>query len=532
MGMRSPLATKNHEHMNQGATLGMAQKAPSGANRRPGRAAITVMAGLVAASALLAGAPAQADAGADVALIAALDGAPVPLPARKPTLGNMTAAIPLPPPVPPQRLANPGLAFVTDAGVTVGGPVADALTLASSASARPDTEITQTAQTVTGDAFTPAPVEVAARVDQGDTLIGLLIEAGVDRLEAHKAIQAMRDVYDPRRMRPGHVVNIRFSEPDNESLRFLGFDFEPKTGTRVMVTPEDDGETGFSAQEMQEPLVSEVVRFSGPITLSLYQAAVDAGVSEAALAEMIRILSYDVDFQRDIQKDDTFEIMYETFSTADGRHVRDGSVQFLALTNAGKRIAAYAFETEDGFVEYFDEQGKGVRKPLMRTPIDGARLSSSFGMRRHPILGYSKMHTGVDFAAPTGTPIYAAGDGIVRYAGRKGGYGNYVQIRHNGEFATAYAHMSRILVRNGARVHQGDVIGRVGTTGRSTGPHLHYEIIRNGQKVNPMGVRFPPATILAGAEMERFQAHQAEVDRLYASLRSQTEVASTGAPSP
>jgi len=529
MGMRSPLATQNHDHVNQTPTVGMARKAPGGARRHPGWAAITVMAGLVAASTLLAGAPAHADAGADVALIAALDGAPVPLPARKPTLGTTVAAIPLPPPVPPQRLVNPRVSFVTDAGVVSGGPGSDALTLASSASARPDTE---TAQATAARTFAPAPVEVAARVDQGDTLMGLLIEAGVDRIEAHKAIQAMRDVYDPRRMRPGHVVNIRFSEPDKESLHFLGFDFEPQTGTRVMVTPEDDSKTGFAAQEMQEPLVGEVVRFSGPITLSLYQAAVDAGVSETALADMIRILSYDVDFQRDIQKDDTFEIMYEQFSTVDGRHVRDGSVQFLALTNAGKRIAAYAFETEDGFVEYFDEQGKGVRKPLMRTPIDGARLSSSFGMRHHPILGYSKMHTGVDFAAPTGTPIYAAGDGIVQYAGRKGGYGNYVQIRHNGEFATAYAHMSRILVHNGDRVKQGDIIGRVGTTGRSTGPHLHYEIVRNGQKVNPMGVRFPPATILAGAEMERFQAHQAEVDRLYASLRSQTEVASTGAPSP
>jgi murein DD-endopeptidase MepM/ murein hydrolase activator NlpD len=298
----------------------------------------------------------------------------------------------------------------------------------------------------------------------------------------------------------------------------------------VAVLPDEAADLGFSAQETQEKLVREVVRFGGPITLSLYQAAVDAGVSDQALAEMIRVLSYDVDFQRDIQKDDAFEILYERFSTADGRPVRDGRILFTALTNAGKRLTAYAFETEDGTVDYFDENGEGVRKPLMRTPIDGARLSSSFGMRRHPILGYSKMHTGVDFAAPTGTPIYAAGDGVVRFAGRKGGYGKYVQIRHTGEFSTAYAHMSRILVRNGQRVRQGDVIGRVGSTGRSTGPHLHYEIIRNGQKVNPMGVRFQPAVKLAGAELERFQSHRTDVDRLYATLRTPTEIASAAAP--
>jgi murein DD-endopeptidase MepM/ murein hydrolase activator NlpD len=150
-------------------------------------------------------------------------------------------------------------------------------------------------------------------------------------------------------------------------------------------------------------------------------------------------------------------------------------------------------------------------------------------MRRHPILGYSKMHTGVDFAAPTGTPIYAAGDGIVRVAGRRGGYGKYVQIRHTGEFSTAYGHMSRILVGHGQRVKQGEVIGRVGSTGRSTGPHLHYEIIRNGEKVNPMGVRLQPAVTLAGADLEHFQAHRTDMDRLYASLRSPTEIASTAA---
>ncbi|MBB4286014.1 M23 family metallopeptidase [Roseospira goensis] len=460
-----------------------------------------------------------AAAAADVALVAALEGAPIP--GRKPgsatdqAKGDQATA---------EAAAGRAQAAAVDPAARpvppVGGPARPPAATATA---------TATADVAMQAAASPpvvAPIAVEARVDRGDTLIGLLIEAGVERVEAHKAIKALEAVYDPRRMRPGHVVNIRFDEPETDTLAFRGFDFEPTTGTQVAVLPDDGAEFGFSAQETQEQLVRDVVRFGGPITLSLYQAAVDAGVSEQALAEMIRVLSYDVDFQRDIQKDDAFEVLYERFSTRDGRHVRDGRILFTALTNAGKRLTAYAYETEDGRIDYFDENGEGVRKPLMRTPIDGARLSSSFGMRKHPILGYSKMHTGVDFAAPTGTPIYAAGDGVVRYAGRKGGYGKYVQIRHTGEFSTAYAHMSAILVRNGQRVEQGEVIGRVGSTGRSTGPHLHYEILRNGDKVNPMGVRFQPAVKLAGADLKRFQAHRAEVDRLYASLRAPTEIAS------
>ncbi|KAA5603730.1 peptidoglycan DD-metalloendopeptidase family protein [Roseospira marina] len=531
--MRSPLVARHHDHVNQKPTLTVAPTAPGGTGSRLGRLAIATMAGLLTAGLLATAPDARATegghTGADIAVVAALDGAPVPLPASKPipasaVLTTADGVIPLPPPVPPQRL---GAATITTAALITDTRSTPALPTPaparSTANGAPDEAV---------DVRTPAPVEIAARVDKGDTLMGLLIDAGVDRISAHNAIQAMEDVYDPRHMRPGYVVNIRFAEPDEDALQFLGFDFEPTTGTRVSVIPKDDTDTGFAAQEVQEALVGEVVRFGGPITLSLYQAAIDAGVSEHALADMIHVLSYDVDFQRDIQKDDTFEVMYERFSTADGRYVRDGEVQFVALTNAGRRITAYAYEHDDGVVDYFDEAGRGVRKPLMRTPIDGARISSSFGMRRHPILGYSKMHTGVDFAAPTGTPIYAAGDGVVHYAGRKGGYGKYVQVRHNAEFSTAYAHMSRIEVENGQRVKQGDIIGRVGATGRVTGPHLHYEIIRGGQKVNPLDVRFPPAIALAGADLRRFQAHRAEVDRLYASLRASTEIASTGVPSP
>lgn len=508
----------------------------TGPRRTPFVAGTIAVAAVASALSLLPAAPATAStANADIALVAALEGAPPP-PARKPTLETaarlaagarvppVASALITPKPLPPgaRRAAEAAADGPADIDALTDTPADRHPALAGGEAADPLADPVSTTA-----ALPRAAVAVEARIDSGDTLIGLLIEAGVDRIEAHKAINALEQVFDPRRMRPGHVVNIRFAEPEDDTLAFQGFDFEPSTGTRVVVLPDGSTDDGFTAEEKKARLVRDVVRFGGPITLSLYQAAVDAGVSEQALAEMIRILSYDIDFQRDIQKDDTFEVMYERFSTVDGRHVRDGRILFTALTNGGERITAYPFETADGHLDYFDDQGRGIRKPLMRTPIDGARISSSFGMRRHPILGYSKMHTGVDFAAPTGTPIYAAGDGVVRVAGRRGGYGNYVQIRHTGEFSTAYAHMSRILVRNGQRVRQGEIIGRVGSTGRSTGPHLHYEIIRNGKKVNPMGIRFQPAIRLAGAELERFQAERADLDRLYASLRTPTEIAST-----
>jgi len=484
----------------------------------------------------------------DLALVSALDGF-APPPPRKPdtaeALEIATAPRPLRKPDPDTDTDTVAADPDMDSESVIGGRVhaADSLT-ATAVAALADVGMRIGPATTTPAATTDAPADSAsaadpqthttaimeARVDRGDTLIGLLIDSGVDRLTAHKAIKAMEEVFDPRHMRPGHVINIRFAEPEQNTLRFAGFDFEPSAGTRVIVAPSGDNETGFRADEEKATLEREVVRFGGAISSSLYQAAINSGVSDGALGDMIHILSYDIDFQRDIRKNDSFEIMYERFNTPDGDHVRDGRVLFAALTNGGRRMTAYAFKTEDGHWDYFDENGHGVRKPLMRTPIDGARLSSSFGLRKHPILGYSRMHTGVDFAAPTGTPIFAAGDGVVNYAGRKGGYGKYVRIRHNGEFSTAYAHLSRMHVRNGERVEQGEVIGRVGSTGMSTGPHLHYEIIRNGKKVNPMGVRFQPAVKLAGAELERFQTERTAIETLYADLRHPTEIASAAAP--
>jgi murein DD-endopeptidase MepM/ murein hydrolase activator NlpD len=188
----------------------------------------------------------------------------------------------------------------------------------------------------------------------------------------------------------------------------------------------------------------------------------------------------------------------------------------------------YRYKTRDGTVDYFNRQGESIRKALLRTPIDGARVSSKFGMRRHPILGFSKMHAGMDFAAPTGTPIYAAGNGVVEEIGQKNGFGNYIRIKHNQQIATAYAHLSKFGgdMRRGGRVQQGDIIGYVGTTGRSTGPHLHYEVLRGGRQINPMSIELPTGVALEGHELAAFKHHVEETDRQFAaSLQSSQQVA-------
>jgi murein DD-endopeptidase MepM/ murein hydrolase activator NlpD len=248
------------------------------------------------------------------------------------------------------------------------------------------------------------------------------------------------------------------------------------------------------------------------------------------MAAMIRAYSYDVDFQRDIQPGDEFQVMYEKYFTGDGAAARDGDILYAALTLGGKQMELYRYKTRDGIVDYFNRRGESIRKALLRTPIDGARVSSKFGVRLHPIQGFSKMHTGIDFAAPVRTPIYAAGNGVIEEIGPKNGYGNYVRVKHNQQIETAYAHLSKFGegIRRGGRVQQGDIIGYVGTTGRSTGPHLHYEVLRGGRQINPMSVDLPTGVALEGRELVAFKHHVEETDLQFASsLQSSQQVAQT-----
>ncbi len=350
-------------------------------------------------------------------------------------------------------------------------------------------------------------------VRRGDTLLDLLLNAGISRADAHEAVTALRDVFNPRELRPGQEITLMIKPlSTGEQAGLVGASFAANPERDINLSRDPEGR--FRALGRDRDLQRELVRTSGTVRSSLFEAGSAEGVPGTIMVEFIRVLSYDIDFQRDIQPGDTFDLVFERFRDENGRFAKDGEVLYGALTLSGSAKRVYRHVLRDGTVGYFNEHGENVRKALLRTPVDGARLTSGFGTRKHPILGYSAMHKGVDFGAPQGTPIQAAGDGTIEFSGRNGSYGNYIRIRHNSEYASAYAHLSRIAkdVRPGQRVRQGQVIGYVGSTGRSTGPHLHYEVMRRGTQVNPLNVQLPTARKLDGPELIQFRTTKAELD--------------------
>ncbi len=365
------------------------------------------------------------------------------------------------------------------------------------------------------------------RVARGDTLGKMLTRVGVSGKEANAAFTALKSHYDARRIRVGQEIEVTLAPPLDATDKGQLLSLTIAAGPLEEVSVERDPEGRYVATKHRLATETAPTRASGIIENSLFVAGEKAGVPVPVLVKLIRAYSWDVDFQRDIHPGDGFEIMYDRLVNAQGETVHHGDVDFAALTLSGKRQALYRFTRDNGEEGFFDLSGKSARKALLRTPVDGARLSSRYGRRKHPILGYTKMHKGVDFAAPKGTPIYAAGSGTVEVAGRKGGYGKYVRIRHNGSYSTGYAHMNGIAkgVRRGARVKQGQVIGYVGSTGRSTGPHLHYEVVRDGRQMNPLKVKMPAGPKLKDKELKRFLAHVAETDGRYAALDASIDVA-------
>jgi len=373
------------------------------------------------------------------------------------------------------------------------------------------------------------PYQVTLTVQRGDTLMAMLTEAGLDRSQAHRAIQALAEVYSPRKLKPGHALDLTVrpaTAGEPAMLQQLMFEPDLTRAIRVSRAPQaaeaDAPDNGFTAEATDRPVNTHLAHAEGSINSSLYNAALDAGVPMPVLGEMINIFSFDIDFQREIQPNDRFALMFEDKRDEDGVTVDTGDVLLAEMTVSGKQRRYYRFEDENGFVDYFDATGRSVRKALLRTPVDGARISSRFGKRKHPILGYTRMHKGMDFAAPRGTPIYAAGDGVVETAGWNGGFGKYVRIRHNGTYKTAYAHMSRIdgRVKAGKRVRQRQIIGYVGTTGRSTGPHLHYEVHKAGRQVNPLGVKLPTGKVLAGGDLTKFKTAVSDTEDRFAAIRN------------
>ncbi len=364
-----------------------------------------------------------------------------------------------------------------------------------------------------------APTRLTLAVADGQTLAGVLSAADVSTGEAQAAVEAARGVYDPRKLRAGQFITVNFAA---QGGAFRGFEIQADPEHLVTVAK---GADGFAAQQIHLTLRSETHAARGLIKSSLFESAAEAGVPYAVTAAMIRAFSYDVDFQRDIQAGDRFKVMYNTMIGDGGE--RPGDVMFAELILSGKSHAIYGVRRDDGAVDFFTRDGKSVKKDLLRTPVDGAKLTSGFGMRMHPILGYTRMHKGVDFGAPTGTPIYAAGDGVIEQSGWAGGYGRFVMIKHDAHTETAYGHMSRIATAAtmGARVHQGQVIGYVGMTGDATGPHLHYEVRKNGAQVNPISIT---GTVVAGLEGNALVSFLKTVDERetrYASLIDGTQFA-------
>lgn len=374
-------------------------------------------------------------------------------------------------------------------------------------------EPTETTEAAEADA---GPIEHLVTVRRGDTLAGLLDGAGIDRTEAHAAIQALSSAFSPRDLRPGQELGLRVDPDRDNALESLELAAGP--GRTVVVRRTETGE--WMTEERLTPQHRHLARIEAEIRGGVLPTLTSAGMPGPLAIALIRALSHQVDFQRDIQPGDRVTAVFERLRAPDGDLLGHGKVLHAELMLSGRPLSVWRYETEDGEEDWYDSAGKPLRQAFLRTPLDGARVSSGFGMRRHPILGFSRMHAGVDFAAPTGTPVYAAADGTVISARFERGYGRIIRLRHAGGAETRYAHLSRFArgMKPGERVRQGDVIGAVGATGLATGPHLHFEILLAGRQVNPASAQVPAADPLKGEQLLAFQAARRALQRHLAAL--------------
>jgi murein DD-endopeptidase MepM/ murein hydrolase activator NlpD len=315
----------------------------------------------------------------------------------------------------------------------------------------------------------------------------------------------------------GRKLSLIYKKLENNKNTVINLTYPVNNTIKIEIRRTQDA---FIVKENILQLYKKEIVVKNVIKNNLYSSAVDVGVEPNIIVEFARIFGFEVDFQRDIRKGDWFEILYEQFED-DNNKVRDtGKIIYASMYVNGEEINLYNFKYKNE-EEYYDIKGKSITKSLMKTPINGARLSSSYGMRKHPILGYNKMHKGTDFAAPSGTPIMASGSGTVTRARWCGGGGNCVKIKHNSTYETIYAHMKSFAkgIKEGRKVKQGQVIGYVGSTGMSTGPHLHYEVVVNGKKVNSQRLKLPSGKILKGKAREVFELERIKLDLKLAALR-------------
>ena len=362
-------------------------------------------------------------------------------------------------------------------------------------------------------------VELEYIVKEGDNYESIINEIKIPKNEKKLFLETVKKNKKIKVLRPNQKIFFKIDKKNTAKIEAFVIEINKK---KEIYYERDYVDNIYNSKVLEKKLSKVVVYKETKISNSLYQAALELKIKPNIIIEFARLYGFQVDFQRDIWKDDSFQIIYEEFLNQDGITVETGNIIFANLNLQNKDNNLYRFEYEKNKIDYFDENGKSMRKTLMKTPINGARLSSSFGKRKHPILGFTKMHTGTDFAAPTGTPILASGDGLVVRAQWCGGGGNCVKIKHNRVYQTVYAHMSKFGkgIKKGTRVKQGQIIGYVGSTGLSTGPHLHYEVIENGKKINSQKLKLPSGKILQGDQRKVFEVNKIKIDVLKSNLIS------------
>tara|TARA_Y100000996_G_scaffold380430_1_gene334318 strand:- start:260 stop:1558 length:1299 start_codon:yes stop_codon:yes gene_type:complete len=353
--------------------------------------------------------------------------------------------------------------------------------------------------------------KIRHKVNVGETFDSILNKYSVDQKEIQNIKDKISKKINLNKLNINQKIYLTVDQSNNSVKNFI---FQISNKKKIILTRSDDN-NDFNERVVLTTLNKKIVYNENIILQSLYKSAIDKKIPANTIVEFARIYGFQVDFQRDIRKQDRFQILYEIFVDENKKVIETGNILFANLILSGEDNSLYFFDGE-GSIGHYDKNGKSVQKALMKTPINGARLSSPFGMRKHPIDGFTKMHRGTDFAAPMGTPIMASGSGIVKKAGWCGGGGNCVVIKHNSTYKTIYAHMSKFAsgIRSGVRVKQGQTIGYVGSTGKSTGPHLHYEVVVNGKKVNSQTLKLPSGKILKGDQRKLFETKKIKLDVL------------------
>ncbi len=361
------------------------------------------------------------------------------------------------------------------------------------------------------DELEPRFKKISHKIKAGETFDNILKQYSVKQRDIFTIRNTLSKKVNLNKLNTNQKIHLTIDQTDNTVIKFL---FQISNKERVILT-QDLQKKSFNQKIILTKLKKEIVYQENTILESLYKSAIKKKIPANIITEFARVYGFQVDFQRDIKKQDKFQIMYEIFTDEKKRLIESGNILYANLIMSGEDNSLYYFDKK-GVEGHYDKNGKSVQKALMKTPINGARLSSPYGMRKHPIDGFNKMHRGTDFAAPMGTPIMASGSGIIKKAGWCGGGGNCIVIKHNSTYQTIYAHMSKFAkgMRSGVRVKQGQTIGYVGSTGKSTGPHLHYEVLINGKRVNSQTLKLPSGKILKNDERKLFETKKIKLDVL------------------